>query len=107
MSSSFGEKSFEKQAQTSINYHVYFNVKAELGGICWCAEEELFSYNGYNETNASADSNDPSGEFCMQPVTCCLSVSKPVKGELIIPAGWVAEACTRYTHRCLSFWWTP
>lgn len=42
---------------------------------------------GYNETNASADSDDPSGELCMQPVTCCLSVSKQVKGELIIPAG--------------------
>lgn len=42
---------------------------------------------GYNEKNASADSDDPSGELCMQPVTCCLSVFKPVKGELIIPAG--------------------
>lgn len=27
-----------------------------------------------------------------KPVTCCLSVTKPVKGELIIPAGWFPEA---------------
>lgn len=42
---------------------------------------------GYNETDASTDSDDPSGELCMQLVTCCLSVTKPDKGELIIPAG--------------------
>lgn len=30
---------------------------------------------GYNEKKASADSDDPSGEMCMQLVTCCLSVS--------------------------------
>lgn len=36
--------------------------------------------------------DDSSDELCMQPVTCCLSVSKPVKGELIIPAGWFPEA---------------
>lgn len=34
-----------------------------------------------------ADPEDPAGELCIQPVTCCLSVTKPVKGELIIPAG--------------------
>lgn len=27
-----------------------------------------------------------------KPVTCCLSVTKPVKGEIIIPAGWFPEA---------------
>lgn len=37
--------------------------------------------------NAPADPDDPSGELCMQPVACCLSVAKPDKGELIIPAG--------------------
>lgn len=42
--------------------------------------------------NFPVDPDDPSGELCMQPVTCCLSVTKPVKGELIIPAGWFPEA---------------
>lgn len=42
--------------------------------------------------NVSAEPDDPSGELRMQPVTCCLSVTKPVKGELIIPAGWFPEA---------------
>lgn len=37
--------------------------------------------------NVSAGRDDPSGGLRMQPVTCCLSVTKPVKGELIIPAG--------------------
>lgn len=39
-----------------------------------------------------ADPDDAAGELCIQPVTCCLSVTKPVKGELIIPAGWFLEA---------------
>ena len=34
----------------------------------------------------------PRDELCIQPVTWCLSVTKPVKGELIIPAGWFPEA---------------
>lgn len=31
-------------------------------------------------------------ELCIQLVMWCLSVTKPVKGELIIPAGWFPEA---------------
>lgn len=60
--------------------------------ICWNLQDGSVRI-GYSGMNASAGSPDPSGELCMQPEPCCLSVAKPVKGELIIPAGWFPEAC--------------
>lgn len=35
----------------------------------------------------SLQTDDPSAAPCLQPVTWCLSVTEPVKGEIVIPAG--------------------
>lgn len=52
--------------------------------------EPVYYFNIFESvplSKAPADPDDAAGELCIQPVTCCLSVTKPVKGELIIPAG--------------------
>lgn len=68
------------------------NRQKEFGGLMK-RSRSIRIYCTWDECpNVSADPDDPSGELCMQPVTCCLSVTKPVKGELIIPAGWFPEA---------------